>query len=141
MRFNKAKSRVLHLAWGNLKYLCKLGEDLLESSPVEKDLGVLVDKKLDISQQCALAARKSNCVLGCIKNGVASREREAIVPLYSALVRPHLEYCVQAWDPQYRKDVELLERVQRRTTKMIRRLKYCSYEERLRELLNHSLNL
>ena len=70
---------------------------------------VLVDKKLDMSQKCVLAAWKANCVLSCIKKGVASREREGIVPLYLALVRPHLECCVQAWGPQHKKDPELLE--------------------------------
>ncbi|KAK4819423.1 hypothetical protein QYF61_003710 [Mycteria americana] len=113
MKFNKSKCRILYLGQANPGYMYKLGDERLESSPVERDL-------LNMTQQCALATKRAIRVLGCTKHSIASQSREAIVPLYTAA---HLEYCVQFWAPQYKKDIKLLECVQRRVTKMVKGLK------------------
>jgi len=126
MKFNKDKCKALHMGWGNLKHKYRLGGEWIESSPEEKRLGVLVDKKLNMTHQCALAAHKVIHILESIKRSKASRSSEGIPPLYSALVRPDLESCVQPWSPQHRKDMDFLDWGQRRATKRIRGLEHLS---------------
>ncbi|KAF4796588.1 hypothetical protein TURU_083014 [Turdus rufiventris] len=139
MKFNNAKCEVLHLVWRSPKNNFRLGRQWEETTPGEKDLGLLVDEKLDMTQQCVLAVKKSICILGCIKSSVTSTSKEVILSLYSALVRPHLDYCVPDWEPQHKKDVDMLEEVQKGVIKLTPGLEHISYEDRLREMGQFSL--
>ena len=86
---------------------------------------------MKVSEQCRIAASKGNQILGLIRRTITYKEKQLIVPLYKAIVRSHLEYCIQAWRPYHKKDIVKLERVQRRATKMFPELRDLSYESRL----------
>ena len=82
-----------------------------------------------MSCQHELVAQKANCILGCIRRSVTSRSKEVILPLCSALMSSHLQYCIHFWSPQHKKDMELLERIQRKAIKMTRVLENLSYRD------------
>ncbi|RMC10206.1 hypothetical protein DUI87_13007 [Hirundo rustica rustica] len=115
------------------KFGRRLGTVWLDSAQEERDLGVLVTAAEHEPAVCP-GGQEGQWHLVCIRNGVASRSREVILPLYSALVRPHLECCVQFWAPQFMKDVEMLECIQRKAMRLVRGLEHKPYEERQREL-------
>ncbi|CAM4661769.1 unnamed protein product [Lepidochelys olivacea] len=134
MKFNKDKCKVLHLRRNNQLHTYKMGNDCLGRSTEERDLGVIVNHKLNMGQQCKTVAKKANIILGCVSRSVVSKTLEVILLLYSALIRPQLESCVQFWAPNFRKDVDELEKVQRRATKMIKGLENMIYEGRLKKV-------
>ena len=124
MLFNFGKCKCLHKGHGNLNVNYKMGDTVLGTTVKEKDLGVTISADMKAS--------KGNQILGLIRRNITYKGKKLIIPLYKVIVRPHLEYCIQAWRP-YRKDIDTLERIQRRATKMIPELRDLSYEERLKE--------
>ncbi|KAK4806805.1 LOW QUALITY PROTEIN: hypothetical protein QYF61_005601, partial [Mycteria americana] len=128
MKFNKGKGKVLPLGRNNPRHQYMLGATQLECSSAEKDLGGPDGHQVEHEPATCPCHKEGK------RRSVASRSRKTILPLYSALVRSHLEYCVQFQAPQYKRDMDILKRVQQRATKMIKGLEHLSYEERLREL-------
>ena len=133
MLFNFGKCKCLHTGSGNTGMNYEMGGTILSKTVKEKDLGVTMNANMKVSEQCRIAASKGNQVLGMIRRNITYKEKSLIIPLYKAIVRPHLEYCIQAWNPHLRKDVDMLEKIQRRATKLIPELRDLTYEERLKE--------
>ena len=139
MKFNADKCKIMHIGKSNPSYNYTMGGHapagvVLGESQVEKDLGVLVHNSLKPSQQCAAAAKKANMMLGRMARSLSYRDKDTWIKLYRIYVRPHLEYCVQAWSPWTVADIELLENVQKRAVRMTSGLKGVTYEEKLTEL-------
>ena len=130
--FNFGKCKCLHTGPGNTGMNYAMGGTILSKTVKKKYLGVTMNANLKVSGQCRIAASKGNQVLGLIRRSITYKEKSLIVPLYKAMVRPHLEYCIQAWSPYLRKDIDMLEKIQRRATKLIPGLRDLRYEERLK---------
>ena len=140
MSFNYDKCKVMHLGNSNREGSAyQMDGRVLENIGDEKDLGVIISRDMKVEKQCKAARGKALKMLGCINRNVNYKSKEVVKKLYLAYVRPHLEYCVQAWRPHFQKDIESLERVQRRATKMINGFQAMEYGERLKALNLFSL--
>ena len=133
MLFNFGKCKCLHTGPGNIGMNYEMGGTILSKTVKEKDLGVSMNANMKVSEQCRIAASKGNQILGMIRRNITYKENSLIVPLYKAIVRPHLAYCIQALSPYLRKDIDMFEKIQRMATKLIPGLRYLTYEERLKE--------
>ena len=139
MEFNFSKCQVLHTGRVKNRRVYEMNGHKLKEIGQEKDLGILITSKLSASEQVLSARKKGLRMLGAINRNVSYKSEEVICKLYNAYVRPHLEYCMQAWSPTYEKDCWLLERAQKRATKLIKGISNLPYEERLEKLGMFSL--
>ena len=134
MEFNVDKCKIMHLGRLNPRHTYIMGGVDLTTTTEEKDLGVLIDDKLEFGKHISEIVKKANRRIGLIKKGFDCLDKEMFMYLYPVLIRPLLEYCVQVWSPHKKRDIDLLERVQRRATKIVPALRNLPYEERLRRL-------
>jgi hypothetical protein len=131
MAFNIKKCKVMHLGRHNPRTAYWMGDQQLEVTEVERDIGVLMNQSLKVSAQCSKAAQTANAVLGQISRAFHYRDRHTFVKLYKLYVRPHLEFAIPAWRPWTAGDIEVMEKVQRRAIRMVSGLRENSYGDRL----------
>ena len=139
MSFNVNKCKVMHIGYDNPNHQYNLNGEILSSTTEEKDLGIVIDNELKFAKHIKSIVGKANRMIGLIKISFGTLDDEMFFNLYNTLIRPLLEYCVQAWSPYLDKDITLLENVQKRATRLVGRLKGMSYYQRLVELKLTSL--
>ena len=116
MSLNFEKCKCIHIGHVSMDEKYKMGDAVLGRTTQERDLGVTFSADMKVPEQCGIAASKGNQILGLIRRTITYKEKQLIVPLYKTVVGPHLEYCIQAWRPYSKKDIDRLERLQRRAT-------------------------
>ena len=134
LKFNRDKCNVMHIGRKNPCYNYTMSGSTLSTTSQEKDLGIIIPSNMKPSAQVTKAAASANSMLGRIKHTFTCLDRETLPALYKALVRPRMEFAIQAWSPYLRKDISKLERVQRRATKLIPSIAHLTYQERLIQL-------
>ena len=143
MRFHPQKCEVIRIGGNQPEFNYNMGNGncsvTLSTVDSVKDLGVNIDNQLDFSKHCSEMVKKANKILATIRRTFHHLDAENMIPLYKSLVRPYLEYGVEAWCPRSKKNVRLLESIQRRATKLIPSISHLSYQERLETLKLPSL--
>jgi len=134
MLFNVSKCKVMHVGRQQEQNSYFMNKQQLKCVDMEKDLGVIISNDLKVSRQCQMACSKASKMLGLINRTIEFKHRDVLIRLYKSLVRPHLEFCTPAWSPHYRKDRDLIEKIQRRFTRMIPNISKLPYDQRLTEV-------
>ena len=125
--FNAEKCKCIHYGYNNKQYDYFMGKECIETTHEERDLGVIITETLDVTKQCVRAANKANAMLGMINRAFKYKTKEVVLKLYKSLVKPHLDYCIQAWRPFKQKDIDLLKSIQRRMSRIIPELRHLDY--------------
>ena len=141
MLFNETKCKCLHIGHRKQHHVYTTGEHNIEDTIDERYLGVLLSETLTTSRHIANIARKAKQIVGVIRRTYEYRSKNILVPLYKSLVRPHLEYCVEAWRPYLQQDINNIEGVQRRMTNMMREVEEEEYEQRMKKTNLMSLEM
>lgn len=134
LRFNESKCKIMHIGRDNPRKDYTIGKTTLEKISEERDLGVYISDDLKPSLQCVKSAKKASSALGIIKRSFSNFDTSSFALVYKTYVRCHMEYCVQAWNPYYKKDIEVLEKIQKRATKLVPELRNLPYCDRLKRL-------
>jgi hypothetical protein len=134
MQFNHKKCKVMHFGRSNAKNVYSMGGHMLEATESERDIGVVIANNLKAGENCAKAAKTAMTVLGQIKRSFKYRDKKVFPALYTRYVRPHLEFSSAAWSPHQQKDIDMLEKVQKRAVNMVNGLGGLEYDEKLAAL-------